>query len=199
VSAVMDNDTWLDADEAVSMGFADSKDEANKAAASISHDDLRARFDNYANRMAEKIAPTDASKVDTAEEAMNAELTAQVTDLQAKLTAIEAEKAELTAASAQATEAVTAEIETLKAEVARLSNDVATRDAEIAELKAAEQTAGEKAAGIVASLGIDPAASAAPAAPVETAAQIFAKLEGAEAVNFFRANRREILATATTF
>lgn len=192
-SALMDSDTWLDATEAVSMGLADRTDEPMEAAASVTREELRARFDNFANRMANKSTP---AKVDIAEEAMNAELQAKVDELQAKVAAHEAEKAELAAASAQASEAVTAEIESLKAEVSRLNNEVATRDAEIAKLAAEQKTAGEQAAAIVAGLGVDPSAQA-PEPPKETPAQIFAKLDGAEAVAFFRANKREIIATMT--
>jgi hypothetical protein len=120
---------------------------------------------------------------------MNAELQAKVDALQAELSA----KVEAEAAQAQAAEDTAKQIETLTAEVARLSSEVATRDEEIATLRAEQKSAGEQAAAIVASVGINTAAT--PVAPELTPAQKFASLEGPEAVEYFRAHKREIFST----
>lgn len=48
VSAMMDNETWLDAVEAVALGFADAIEEGVAAAATATPEMLRARFDNFA-------------------------------------------------------------------------------------------------------------------------------------------------------
>ena len=193
IAEMMKAETWLDAAAAVNAGFADEIEDGIEAAASITPAAARERVAAF---MSKQNTPPAPEPVDTAEEAMNAELQAKVDEMQAKLTAAEQEKAELTAATAQASEAVTAELETLKAEISRLTNDVAIRDAEIAKLQSEAKSAGEQAAAIVAGMGMDPNANQ-PAAETRTPAQIFATLDGPEAVSFFRANRREILATAT--
>jgi DNA-binding SARP family transcriptional activator len=118
---------------------------------------------------------------------MNAELQAKVDALQADLDANNA-------AQAQASEDIAKEIEALKAEVDRLTAESAGKDDEIAALTTAAKSAGEQAAAIVASVGID-AATAVPSEPELSAAQIFNSLTGAEAVEYFRNNKRQIMAS----
>lgn len=210
IEAMMDEETWLDATEAVAMNFADSIEEDIEAAASVTPESARARFDKFASSMrktaktikAEEAAPaevvaepvveapvTDAA-VDISEENMTADIQAKVDALQADLDAKNAAEA----AQAQAAEDIAKEIEALKIEVARLSSEVATRDEEITALRADQKSAGEQAAAIVASVGIDPVAVVS-AEPELTAAQKFAALEGAEATEFYRAHKREIFST----
>jgi hypothetical protein len=141
---------------------------------------------------AELEAPVTDGAVDTSsEDNMNAELQAKVDALQADL----AVKVEAEAAQAQASEDIAKELETLKGEIDRLSSEVAARDEEINALRAASKSAGEQAAAIVASVGIDPVAVVA-SEPELTAAQIFNSLSGADAVEYFRTNKREIIASA---
>ena len=209
IEAMMDDETWLDSTEAVAMGFADSIEDGIEAAASITRESAQARFDKFSHSMARKVtktikaeeaapavveptveAPVTDDAVDTSsEDNMNAELQAKVDALQAELSA----KVEAEAAVAQASEDLAKELETLKAEVERLTAESASKDEEIATLRAEQKSAGEQAAAIVASVGIDAAAAAV--APELTAAQKFAQLEGAEATEFFRANKAEILKT----
>ena len=99
---------------------------------------------------------------------MTAELQAKVDALQADLDAKNAAEA----AQVQASEDVAKEIEALKAEVDRLTAESAGKDDEIAALTAASKSAGEQAAAIVASVGID-AATVVPSEPQLTPAQIF--------------------------
>jgi|GEM_PF-556094 len=190
IEQMMTDETWMDAQEALELGFVDEIDAPIAAAASVTPEQARARFAQFQNTMASKPAPEPAAPVDTAaEDNMNAELQAKVDALQAELSA----KVEAEAAQAQAAEDTAKELETLKAEVARLSSEVATRDEEIATLRAEQKSAGEQAAAIVASVGIDN--NATPVVPELTAAQKFAALEGPEATQFFRANKAEILKT----
>lgn len=209
IEAMMDEETWLDATEALGMNFIDGIEDDLEAAASITPEQARARFDNFSNSMrkpaksrkAEETAPevvepavdtpvTDAA-VDISEEVMNAELQAKVDALQADLAA----KVEAEAAQAQVAEDTAKELETLKGEIARLSAEVATRDEEITALRADSKTAGEQAAAIVAAVGLEPAAASVAPEPELTAAQKFAALEGPEATQFFRANKAAILKT----
>lgn len=209
IEEMMDEETWLDSTEAVAMGFADSIEDGIEAAASITPEAARARFDNFSNSMARKKAsepkaaeaapevveptveaPVTDDAVDTSAEDMTADLQAKVESLQADLNA----KLEAEAAQAQANEDIAKEIETLKSEVERLTSEVASRDEQINDLLAQSKSAGERAAQIVAAVGIAP--DAVPAAGQElTAAQKFAALEGAEATEFFRTNKADILKT----
>jgi ATP-dependent Clp endopeptidase proteolytic subunit ClpP len=205
IAAMMDEETWLNATQSVAMGFADEIEDGIEAAASLSPAIARARFDTFSHSMARKsktilaeevaaevVAPVEAPvidevAVDNSSEAMNAELQAKVDALQADLDANNA-------AQAQASEDIAKEIEALKAEVDRLTAESAGKDDEIIALTAAAKSAGEQAAAIVASVGID-AATVVPSEPELSPAQIFNSLNGAEAVEFYRNNKREILAS----
>ena len=208
IAAMMDEETWLNATQSVAMGFADEIEDGIEAAASLSPAIARARFDTFSHSMARKsktilaeevaaevVAPVEAPvidevAVDNSSEAMNAELQAKVDALQADLDTKNAAEA----AQVQASEDIVKEIEALKAEVDRLTAESAGKDDEIAALTAASKSAGEQAAAIVASVGID-AATVVPSEPELSAAQIFNSLTGAEAVEFYRNNKREILAS----
>jgi ATP-dependent Clp endopeptidase proteolytic subunit ClpP len=212
VAQMMDDETWLDATEAVALGFADAIEDGIEAAASITPEAARARFDTFQNSMARKTtktikaeeaapaevvaepiveAPVADEAVDTSsEDTMNAELQAKVDALQADLAA----KVEADTVRAQADEVTAKELETLKAEVERLTAESASKDEEITALLAASKSAGEQAAAIVASVGLEPVAVVS-AEPELTPAQIFNSLSGAEAVEYFRNNKRQIMAT----
>ena len=212
VAQMMDDETWLDATEAVALGFADAIEDGIEAAASITPEAARARFDIFQNSMARKTtktikaeeaapaevvaepiveAPVADEAVDTSsEDTMNAELQAKVDALQADLAA----KVEAEAAQAQVAEDTAKELETLKAEVERLTAESASKDEEITALLAASKSAGEQAAAIVASVGLEPVV-VQPAEQELTPAQIFNNLSGAEAVEYYRNNKREIMAS----
>jgi ATP-dependent Clp endopeptidase proteolytic subunit ClpP len=210
IEQMMDDEKWMDATEALELGFVDEIDAPIAAAASVTPEMARARFDKFQNLMrnaktpkATEAAPevvepaasvTDApvaeAAVDNSAEVMNAELQAKVDALQAELNA----KLEAEAAVAQAAEDFAKEIETLKAEVERLTAESASKDEQINELLAQSKSAGEQAAAIVASVGLEPVA-VVPAAEELTAAQKFAALEGPEATEFYRANKAAILKT----
>ena len=211
IASLMDAETWLDATQAVAMNFADGIEDGTEAAASITPESARARFDKFSHSMsrktaknikaeeaapAEVLAPVEAPvvdevAVDNSEEVMTAELQAKVDALQADLDA----KNSAEAAQAQASEDIAKELETLKAEVERLTAESASKDEEITALLAASKSAGDQAAAIVASVGIDPVAVAS-SEPELTPAQIFNSLTGADAVEYFRANKRDIIASA---
>lgn len=213
IEAMMDEETWLDATEAMGLNFVDGIEDDIEAAASVTPEAARARFDKFSNSMSRKtkstikaeeaapevVAPEaepaveaapEAPVVDTETKDMTAELQAKVDALQADLDAKNAAEA----AQAQASEDIAKEIETLKAEVERLTAESASKDEEIAALRAESKSAGEQAAAIVASVGIDPVAVQS-AQPELSAAQIFNSLSGAEAVEYFRAHKREIIAS----
>jgi ATP-dependent Clp protease protease subunit len=211
VEDLMRAETWMNAQEALSLGFIDYIEDGMEAAASITPEAARARFDTFQNSMARKTtktikaeeaapaevvaeptveAPVADEAVDTSSEVnMNAELQAQVDELQARLAEVEAAKVDAEAVAAQSAEDVAKEIETLRAEVERLASESAAKDEEIGALRAASKSAGEQAAAIVAGIGVDPSL----AQPELTPAQKFASLTGPEATTYFRAHKSEII------
>jgi ATP-dependent Clp endopeptidase proteolytic subunit ClpP len=195
IVAIMDDETWLTAQEAVDGKFVDEIEGGNEAAASITPEIARARFDKLRQAMSQKNAPSEKPAqpaVDTSsEDTMNAELQAKVDALQADLAA----KVEADTVRAQADEVTAKELETLKAEVERLTAESASKDEEITALLAASKSAGEQAAAIVASVGLEPVVVVS-AEPELTPAQIFNSLSGSDAVEYFRKNKREIIASA---
>jgi hypothetical protein len=210
IVAMMDEETWLNAEQAVEVGLADAIEEGLDAAAAITPEAAAARFDKLKQFMAKKTANIKAEEaapaeviaeavveepvadvaVDNSEENMNAELQAKVDALQAELNA----KVEADTVRAQADEVTAKEIETLKAEVERLTAESASKDEQINDLLASSKSAGEQAAAIVAAVGIEPVA-VVPAEPELTPAQIFNNLSGAEAVEYYRTHKREIMAS----
>jgi ATP-dependent Clp endopeptidase proteolytic subunit ClpP len=210
LAAIMDDETWLTAAEAKEAGFVDEIEDGTQAAASLTPESTRARFDKLKDFMARKPATIKAeeaapeveapaaepetpetvetpeaepAEVDTSAEDMS--ITPPDTDeLQAKLASLEAAQAEAAELSAK-------EVESLKAEVERLTSEVANRDEELSALRAASKSAGEQAAAIVAGVGVDPVL----AQPELTPAQRFATLTGVEATKYFRDHKSEILRT----
>jgi len=185
ISAMMDEEKWMDAREALELGFVDEIEEGNLAAASVTRTEAQERFDKLKNSMSRK---TKSAKAEEAAPEV-VEPTASVTD--APVTD-GAELTEAEAAQAQATEDTAKEVESLKAEVDRLAAEVATREEEISALRAASKSAGEQAAAIVAGVGLD---SSVAEQPELNPAQVFASLQGDEATAFFRAHKSEILKT----
>lgn len=59
IAEMMDSETWLDAVEAVALGFADAIEEGVAAAATATPESLRARFDTFAKGMTQENAPKD--------------------------------------------------------------------------------------------------------------------------------------------
>jgi ATP-dependent Clp endopeptidase proteolytic subunit ClpP len=206
IENLMDEETWMDAVQAVDFGFADDIEEGIEVAASITPETARARFDKFSNSMrkpakshkAEEAAPAEVVAepvveqpvsdvaVDISEENMNAELQAKVDALQADLAA----KAEADTVRAQADELTAKEVESLKSEVERLAAEVASKDEEISALRAASKSAGEQAAAIVAGVGVDATITERPEL---NPAQVFASLQGTDASAYFRANKSAIL------
>jgi ATP-dependent Clp endopeptidase proteolytic subunit ClpP len=195
LESMMKAETWLTAEEARDSGFIDEIEDGIEAAASITRESARERYAKFQNSMHKTNAPAEPPKVDTEEEAMNAELQAKVEELQASLaTATETAAADLAAFKAQADEDSAKERESLKAEVDRLTNEVATRDAEIAKLQAESKSAGEQAAAIVAAAGVN-TEGVISNQPEPSAAEVFANLSGPEATHYFRAHKAAILAS----
>ena len=67
IAEMMNNETWLDAVEAVALGFADAIEEGVAAAATATPESLRARFDTFAKGMTaeEPKAPAEAEVIAT--------------------------------------------------------------------------------------------------------------------------------------
>ena len=88
IGAMMDAETWLDAVEAVALGFADAIEEGVAAAATATPESLRARFDTFAKAKSMDI------KTETVETVEN-EPTSLLVEILASLDEVETKSAEL--------------------------------------------------------------------------------------------------------
>jgi ATP-dependent Clp endopeptidase proteolytic subunit ClpP len=136
LSAMMDEETWLTANEAAEHGFIDTITEKLKAAANVRGDFSLNRFKKDLTFV--KQSATTAN--------MNVALEARITDLESTLNQV---STDLTTAQAEATE-LKAKVATVEASNVELSEKLTTALAEVEAANAAAKTADEKAAEIVA-------------------------------------------------
>lgn len=104
IQRMMDEETWLNATQAVEAGFADLVEEGLPAAASITRDQLQERFDKFASAKMNAIAE---SSVDFLAEIKALKETTAASDLELnaraeKISALEAQNTALTADLAEA-------------------------------------------------------------------------------------------------
>ena len=97
IQGMLDEETWMDATDCVALGFCDGVVEGTKAAALLSKEDHKNRFDNFKNRMSQKTEEQIEAEKAEAEKLALAEK--EGADLKAKeeaekLAKEEAEKAE---------------------------------------------------------------------------------------------------------
>jgi len=90
IAQMMDEETWLDAVEAVALGFADAIEEGVAAAATATPESLRARFDTFA-----KAKSMDPETEKTETEKVENEPTPLLVEILASLDEVETKSAEL--------------------------------------------------------------------------------------------------------
>ena len=90
IAQMMDEETWLDAVEAVALGFADAIEEGVAAAATATPESLRARFDTFA-----KAKSMDPEPEKTEPEKVENEPTPLLVEILASLDEVETKSAEL--------------------------------------------------------------------------------------------------------
>ena len=211
IGAMMDAETWLDAVEAVALGFADAIEEGVAAAASVTPEQLRARFDTFAKGMTaietpapetpvaeETAAPAVppvtepvAEEAPAAEETPAIEETPVVEEPQAKANAADSILAKFNGAIAER-DAALAEASAYRAKFEALNSEVETLRSELAQDR-------EDLGRLERSLGL----SAARVVPEINAAQDSGNIydqwknaTGAEKTRIFRANRKALEAHA---
>jgi ATP-dependent protease ClpP protease subunit len=216
IGAMMDAETWLDAVEAVALGFADAIEEGVAAAATATPEMLRARFDKFAKAQ-NTMNPTEVItySAEVAEEAAEI-ITATVVSESAPSetmveTTNETEVVETETVEAPAPEVVEAPAEPqakLAAAdqiLAKYNAVIAERDAAVAGLKEASanieflrsEIAAEREslARLERSLGLSAAREIPEVLPTQNAENIYdawKNATGAEKTRIFRANRKAL-------
>jgi ATP-dependent Clp endopeptidase proteolytic subunit ClpP len=216
IAQMMDEETWLDAVEAVALGFADAIEEGVAAAATATPEMLRARFDKFAKAQ-NTMNPTEVItySAEVAEEAAEI-ITATVVSESAPAetmveTTNETEVVETETVEAPAPEVVEAPAEpqaklaAADAILAKYNAVIAERDAAVAGLK--EATANieflrseiaaerESLARLERSLGLSAAREIPEVLPTQNAENIYdawKNATGAEKTRIFRANRKAL-------
>lgn len=216
IRSMMDAETWLDAVEAVALGFADAIEEGVAAAATATPEQLRARFDSFAKGMDQKNSietpeapavetpaieePTatvvsesapEAPAVEPASEAPVVEEAPAIEEPQAKVSAADAILAKYNSALAER-DAALAEANAYRAKFEALNSEVETLRSELAQdredLDRLQRSLGLSAARVVPE--IDQAAN--PASIYDQ----WKNATGAEKTRIFRANRKALEAHA---
>jgi ATP-dependent Clp protease protease subunit len=216
IGAMMDAETWLDAVEAVALGFADAIEEGVAAAATATPEMLRARFDKFAKAQ-NTMNPTEVItySAEVAEEAAEI-ITATVVSESAPAEPIvettnETEVVETETVEAPAPEVVEAPAEpqaklaAADAILAKYNAVIAERDAAVAGLKEASanieflrsEIAAEREslARLERSLGLSAAREIPEVLPTQNAENIYdawKNATGAEKTRIFRANRKAL-------
>ena len=211
ISAMMDAETWLDAVEAVALGFADAIEEGVAAAATATPENLRARFDTFAKgKPMDNIEPTAAPEVEATVVSESAPVEQPATE---PAPAVEAEPVaqEIIAPAieevieAPAVEEPQAKIAGADSILAKYNAVIAERDEAVACLKEASakietlhnaiNTEREALARLERSLGLSAAREVPVVTPTENAANIYDQWKnatGAEKTRIFRANRKAL-------
>ena len=202
IAEMMDSETWLDAVEAVALGFADAIEEGVAAAATATPESLRARFDSFAKGMTEKPV-TEAPEIVEAPEAqapVEATVTSEsatitdptdkqpvkVVEPQSKISAADSILAKYNEISAKL-DAALSERDAYKAKLDLAKSELATKCEDLDRL---ERSFGLAAARVVPEVD----QSANPASIYEQ----WKNATGAEKTRIFRANRKALEAHAKT-
>jgi len=211
ISAMMDAETWLDAVDAVALGFADAIEEGVAAAATATPENLRARFDTFAKgKPMDNIETPAAPEVEATVVSESAPVEQPATE---PAPAVEAEPVaqEVIAPAieeiveAPAVEEPQAKITGADSILAKYNAVITERDEAVASLKEASvkieilhnviNTEREALARLERSLGLSAAREIPAVTPTENAANIYDQWKnatGAEKTRIFRANRKAL-------
>ena len=215
IAEMMDSETWLDAVEAVALGFADAIEEGVAAAATATPESLRARFDSFAKGMTEKPVTEAPEIVEAPEAQAPVEATvvsesAPVADPSDSPDSSEEQPAEQAPeqsaepvsepqAKASAADAILAKYNAAIAERDALRSELLAFQAKVSAIQAELDSDREALARLERSLGLAPArvvpvveASADPANIYDQ----WKNATGAEKTKIFRANRKALEAHA---
>lgn len=211
ISAMMDAETWLDAVEAVALGFADAIEEGVAAAATATPENLRARFDTFAKgkpmdnietpaapeveaTVVSESAPVEQPATEPAP-AVEAEPVAQEVIAPAIEEVVEAPAAEEPQAKIAGADSILAKYNAVIAERDEAVAFLKEASAKIETLHNAINTEREALARLERSLGLSAAREVPVVTPTENAANIYDQWKnatGAEKTRIFRANRKAL-------
>jgi len=211
ISAMMDAETWLDAVDAVALGFADAIEEGVAAAATATPENLRARFDTFAKgkpmdnietpaapeveaTVVSESAPVEQPATEPAP-AVEAEPVAQEVIAPAIEEVVEAPAAEEPQAKIAGADSILAKYNAVIAERDEALAFLKEASAKIETLHNAINTEREALARLERSLGLSAAREVPVVTPTENAANIYDQWKnatGAEKTRIFRANRKAL-------
>jgi len=219
IAQMMDEETWLDAVEAVALGFADAIEEGVAAAATATPEMLRARFDKFAKASSSmnqtEVITYSAEVAEEAAEIIEATVVSESAPAEQPATEpapeVVAETPAPEAVEAPAPEVVEAPAEpqaklvAADAILAKYNAVIAERDAAVAGLKEASanieflrsEIAAEREslARLERSLGLSAAREIPEVLPTQNAENIYDQWKnatGAEKTRIFRANRKAL-------
>ena len=217
IAQMMDEETWLDAVEAVALGFADAIEEGVAAAATATPEMLRARFDKFAKAQ-NTMNPTEVItySAEVAEEAAEIITATVVSESAPAETMVETTNDNTETVETETVEAPAPEVVEAPAEpqaklaaadqiLAKYNAVIAERDAAVAGLKEASanieflrsEIAAEREslARLERSLGLSAAREIPEVLPTQNAENIYDQWKnatGAEKTRIFRANRKAL-------
>ena len=163
IAEMMDAETWLDAVEAVALGFADAIEEGVAAAATATPESLRARFDKFAKGMTEPVVtetPEQPEVVETPEASIvseNAETPAPEVIETPVSEEIPAEEVAEPQAKASAADSILAKYNAVIAERDALRSELVAFQAKVSAIQAELDNDREELGRIQRSLGLAPA------------------------------------------
>jgi ATP-dependent Clp endopeptidase proteolytic subunit ClpP len=190
ISKLMDEETWMDALEAVALGFADAIEEGVPAAASAKQ--MRSRFDNFQRAMTSK--NSEVAEQEISEPTVEPVVEEIVVEIEAEVT----EEPPVVEAETEAPKAA-AGSEDFLAKIGDLTKEVAALKAELAQANE-KVTSLEKAGGLMPA-DVVPAVAAtdAPFDPVIAFNAAAARKDSAEMAKLLAAHRATLWAARENF
>jgi ATP-dependent Clp endopeptidase proteolytic subunit ClpP len=201
IAKLMDEETWLDAVEAVALGFVDAIEDGIPAAASAK--EMRARFDNFAKAKMENTVISEAAEVSApvadpvveetpvAVEAVDSVTDAPVVE-EAEVVVEEAPVAEEAQAAVTA-DSLVAKISDMAAKLSQVEARATAAEAELSKVKEAF-AALEKGAGVAAATVVPTVASEDKSDPVAQWMDAVERKDYAAAGDLFTKHKRAIWA-----
>ena len=202
IAKLMDEETWLDAVEAVALGFVDAIEDGIPAAASAK--EMRARFDNFAKAKMENTVISETAEVSApaadpvveetpvAAETVEAVADAPVVE-EAEVVAVQEVPVAEEAQAAVTSDSLVAKISDMAAKLAEVEARATAAEAELSKVKEAF-AALEKGAGVAAATVVPTVASEDKSDPVAQWMDAVERKDYAAAGDLFTKHKRAIWA-----
>jgi ATP-dependent protease ClpP protease subunit len=201
IAKLMDEETWLDAVEAVALGFVDAIEDGIPAAASAK--EMRARFDTFAKAKMQNTAISEAEVSAPAAEPVveetpvTAEVVESVTDApvveEAEVVAVEEAPVAEEAQAAVTADSLVAKISDMAAKLSQVEARATAAEAELSKVKEAF-AALEKGAGVAAASVVPTVASEDKSDPVAQWMDAIERKDYAAAGDLYAKHKRAIWA-----